>query len=152
MVNERVQFFLFSTENTLSHLKLVCKRKIVSLSWNLVLRLMENSMLVFILSALDWKNSFWEILIQKIKIVGLNWNWVLTLIRICWIQGDVHFFSFWPEIPFLGKFSPKKAKLSQSWKKYMRQTLFFLWNSAIRENFNFYFSAYFLLVSKKIGV
>ena len=31
----------------------------------------------------------------------------------------------------------------QSWKKYMRQTLVFMSNRTIRENFNFYFSAIF---------
>ena len=31
----------------------------------------------------------------------------------------------------------------QSWKKYMRQTLVFMPNRTIRENFNFYFSAIF---------
>ena len=33
--------------------------------------------------------------------------------------------------------------LLQSWTNCMRQTLVFMWNSAIRENFNFYFSAVF---------
>ena len=30
----------------------------------------------------------------------------------------------------------------QSWTGYMRQTLVFVWNSAIRENFNFYFQQF----------
>ena len=31
----------------------------------------------------------------------------------------------------------------QWWTKYLRQTLVFMWNSTLRENFNFYFSAAF---------
>ena len=36
----------------------------------------------------------------------------------------------------------------QSWKKYMRQTLVFMSNRTIRENFNFYFSAIFFQYQK----
>ena len=36
-----------------------------------------------------------------------------------------------------------KAHIIQPCKKYMRQTLVFMSNSAIRKNFNFYFSAVF---------
>ena len=32
---------------------------------------------------------------------------------------------------------------TQSWEKYARQILVFVWNSAVREMFNFYFSAFF---------
>ena len=31
----------------------------------------------------------------------------------------------------------------QSWTKYMRQALVFMWNRAIQENFSVYFSAVF---------
>ena len=31
----------------------------------------------------------------------------------------------------------------QSWKKHMRQNIVYMWNRAVRENFNFYFSAFF---------
>ena len=31
----------------------------------------------------------------------------------------------------------------QSFKEYLRQTLVFMWNSALREKFNFYFSGVF---------
>ena len=41
--------------------------------------------------------------IEIIKIVGLSWKLLPTLIRIC----RVHFFCFWPEISFLGKFCPR---------------------------------------------
>ena len=33
--------------------------------------------------------------------------------------------------------------LLQSWKRYIRQALVFLWNNTMRENFNFYFSEVF---------
>ena len=42
---------------------------------------------------------------------------------------------------------------TQSWKRYMRQTLVSLWNSAIRKNFNFiFFFSSFLLGSKNFWV
>ena len=37
----------------------------------------------------------------------------------------------------------KNSLQRQSWTKYIRQTLVFMWNSALWENFNFYFSAVF---------
>ena len=58
-------------------------------------------------SVFDWKYPFWVHLVQKLKFISLSWNLVLELIRICRIPWYVHFFSFWPEIPFLGKFDPK---------------------------------------------
>ena len=42
-----------------------------------------------------------------------------------------------------GELEAKDCFLRQSWTKYMRQTLVFMWNSAIVGNFNFYFSADF---------
>ena len=30
-----------------------------------------------------------------------------------------------------------------AWTKYLRKTLIFMWNSALRENFNFYFQGVF---------
>ena len=38
-------------------------------------------------------------------------------------------------------FSP--SKVLQSWPKYFKQTVVFLWNSTLREKFNFYFSRIF---------
>ena len=40
----------------------------------------------------------------------------------------------------------------QSWKKYMRQTLVFMGDSAIRENFNFFFSAVFCWYQKHFSL
>ena len=37
-------------------------------------------------------------------------------------------------------------------KKYMRQTLVFMWNSAIRETFNFYFSAVFAIIQTNLSL
>ena len=69
---------------------------------------MQNSMVMFILSVFDWKYPFWANLVQKIKIISWSWNLVTRLIRICRIHWCCSFFfSFWVEIPFLGKFGPK---------------------------------------------
>ena len=43
-------------------------------------------MLVFILSALDWKYPVWANLVRKIKIVSLSWNLVPRLFQICKIR------------------------------------------------------------------
>ena len=40
----------------------------------------------------------------KIQGASLRWNLLLRLIQICRIPWWFHFFFFWPEIPFLGKF------------------------------------------------
>ena len=42
---------------------------------------MENLMLMFILSVLDWEYLFWANLAQKMKITSLCWNLVVRLIR-----------------------------------------------------------------------
>ena len=60
-------------------------------------------MVVYIFCVFDWKYPFWENSIQKIKIVSLNWNLVVSLIQICRIQCDVHFFSFKPKMSFLAE-------------------------------------------------
>ena len=46
----------------------------------------QNSMVVFTFSVLDWKYPSWANLVQKIKIISLTWNLVSWLIRICRIQ------------------------------------------------------------------
>ena len=68
----------------------------------------QNSMVMFPFSVFDGKYPFWEKMVQKIKIVSLSLNLVPRLIWIYRkLSGDVHFFRFRPEIPFLGKFDPK---------------------------------------------
>ena len=47
---------------------------------------MQNSMVVSIVSVLDWKLPFLENLVQKIAIVSLSWKLVLKLIRMRRIQ------------------------------------------------------------------
>ena len=86
------------------------KIKIVSLSWNLLPRLIpirwiqwECSLFLF-----STKNTlFWVNLVQKIKTVNSRWNLVLRLIWTCRIQFWCSLFLFLPEIPFLGTFGPK---------------------------------------------
>ena len=71
---------------------------------------MQHSVVVFILSILDWKKLFWANLIQKIKIVRLSWN--LLMFNSSQFNGDVHFLCFQPEISCLGKFVLKIKTLS----------------------------------------
>ena len=52
---------------------------------------MQNLVVVFTFSVLDWKHPFWANLVQKVKIVSLSWKLVL----------------FGLETPFLGKFGTK---------------------------------------------
>ena len=44
---------------------------------------------------------------KKIKTASVSLNLVSRVIRICRLNGDVHFFRFCLEIPFLGKLCPK---------------------------------------------
>ena len=60
---------------------------------------MQNSMIVSILSALDWKYLFWANLVQKIEIVNLSRKLVLSC-TYWYLLIDVHFFCFWPEVSF----------------------------------------------------
>ena len=69
---------------------------------------MQNSMVVFTFSILDWKYSFWASLVQKIKFVNLSWNLVPRLsLKCAEFNGDIHFISLKLEIPLLRKFGPK---------------------------------------------
>ena len=36
----------------------------------------------------------------------------------------------------------------QPWRKYLREALFFMWNTALRENYNFYFLSVFASIDK----
>ena len=47
-----------------------------------------------------------------------------------------------------GKLEAKYCFQRQSWPKYMRQTLVLVWNSALREKFNFNFWAVFATIGK----
>ena len=42
--------------------------------------------------------------------------------------------------------------LLQSWRKYVRQTLVLMWNSAVQQNFNFSFSAVTASIKKTFGL
>ena len=68
---------------------LVQKIKIVSLSWNLVPKLIRKYRIQWHCSfffVLVRKHPFWANLVQKIKLVSLSWNLVPRLIRICRTQ------------------------------------------------------------------
>ena len=65
------------------------KTQIVSLSWNLVHRLIQICRISWWCSLFylfDQKYLFWVNLVQKIKTVSLSWNLVPRLIWICRIQ------------------------------------------------------------------
>ena len=85
---------------------------------------MQNSMVVFNFSVLEWKHPFWANLVEKIKIVSLSWNLVPRLVRICRIQWWSSFFCFRPKTPVLGiVFSPlmyNHATSSQLYYKYLQ--------------------------------
>ena len=77
---------------------------------------MQNSMVVFILSALDRKYPFWTHLFQKLKIVSLRWNLVLRLIWIWKIEWSyLFFFVFDRKYPFFEKFLQKIKTICWSW-------------------------------------
>ena len=70
----------------------------------------QNSMVVFILSILDWEYRFGGNLVQKIKIASLCWELVLRFIRIWRIQWRCSFSVFgWK---YLLKFFFSKIKIA----------------------------------------
>ena len=94
---------------------LVQKIKIVSLSWNLVPRLIRilefNGDLHFFF--FYWKHPFWANLVQKFKIVCLNWNLLSRLIRICRIQWWCSLFSVLDRRhPFLRPWGSKNFEIA----------------------------------------
>ena len=68
---------------------------------------MENSIVVFTFSVLEWKYPFWGKLLRKIEIFISSWNFVLRLIWICTMQEWSSLFCFRQEILFSGKFCLK---------------------------------------------
>ena len=53
---------------------------------------MQNSVVMFTFSVLDWKYPFWASLVQKIKIASFSWNLVLDYFKYVKFNGDVLFF------------------------------------------------------------
>ena len=117
MVARRSAIFPFLTGNSFFG-QIWSKIKIVSLNWNLALRLIQ-------ICWIQWWCSLFPFLTgklllgklgQKMKIVKLIWNLVPRLIRICRIQWcGVHFIYFRLETPFLDKLGPTNKILSLSW-------------------------------------
>ena len=66
-------------------------------------------------SVSDRRYSFWENFVHNVKIVSLSWNWYTDWFEYAELSGNVHFFRFWPEMSFLGKFSPKNQNFNLSW-------------------------------------
>ena len=85
------------------------KITVVSLSWNLVRKAnsnMQNSMGIFTLFIFNHKYPFRANLVQKNQNC-FSWNFVPRLFEYVERNGDVRFFCFRAEIPFLSKFGPK---------------------------------------------
>ena len=82
----------------------------------------------------QWKDWISNYLVQQI--FKLFWNLVALILgwncvtRVTKIVKRV-----WSG---LGQVRSQKLFHRQSWTKYLRQTLFFMWNGVLRENFNFY--------------
>ena len=58
---------------------------------------MQNSMVVFNASVLDWKYPFWANFVQKTKIGSFSRQfqiWYLVLLKYQEFNGDVHCFCF----------------------------------------------------------
>ena len=134
MVARRSAIFPFLTGNSFFG-QIWSKIKIVSLNWNLALRLIQ-------ICWIQWWCSLFPFLTgklllgklgQKMKIVKLIWNLVPRLIRICRIQWcGVHFIYFRLETPFLDKLGPtnKNTQFKLKFGTYIQNsmTLFtFFW-------------------------
>ena len=90
-------FFLLSSGNILFWAGLVQKIKVVTLSWNLVPRLIRIYRIKWgcsQFSVFNQKYPFCANLVQKIKIFNLRWNLVRRLIRTLRIQWRRSLFSF----------------------------------------------------------
>ena len=68
---------------------------------------MQNSMMLFTFSVIDWKYRFWANFVQNLKIVSSIWKLDASLIRYAWFNDSVKFFLFWSDMSFLGKFAQK---------------------------------------------
>ena len=88
---------------------LVQKVKIISWIWNLVPRLIRICRIqwwcsLFLL--LIRNTLFGQIWSKKLKLSVQGETWYLNKFKYAEFNDAVHFFRFWPETPFLGKFSP----------------------------------------------
>ena len=105
---------------------LIQKIKIVILSWNSVQNLIRISriwwwFLFFLLLLLFQTGNtlFWEIWSIKSKWSVYAEIWYLDQLKYEEFNGDVHFFCFWPEIPFF-------ANLSQNPKLFIQREIWYL--------------------------
>ena len=73
---------------------------------------MQNSMVVFTFSVLEWKHYFWANLVQNINIVSFSWNLAPSLIGISEIQGWRSLFQFYTGNTLFGQILSKSALLT----------------------------------------
>ena len=65
---------------------------------------MQNSMALFLASALGWKHPFGTSLVQRMKIVCFSWNLIHSLTQIWRTQWWCSLFLFFNDTPFYSKF------------------------------------------------
>ena len=110
-----IRTFLFSVLNGKYYFQqnLVKKFIIAHISWTCPYNSnMLNLMIMLTFSVLDWKYHFWVNLDQKFRIASLSWNFVPAVFWMCWVRSWCWLFCLRMNIPLLGKFGPKKSKLS----------------------------------------
>ena len=74
---------------------------------------------------LEWNMITWERFLQSV-----DWT---QLKRVC------KYFQIKKIVEYHDLYVQSDTLLLQLWTKYLRQTLVFMWNSTLREKFNFYF-------------
>ena len=91
-----------------------------------------------------WKHR--ESSYQVRHILGRFWNLIALILGLNYVKG-IRVTKIFREISFQGVLGKLQEKIvyggNHSFTGYVRLTLIFVWNSALREKFNFCFSRYF---------
>ena len=111
MQNSMVMFIFFVFDRKYPFwANLVQKVKIISWSWNLVPTLIQICRIQLWCSLflfLSGNTLFGQIWSKKLKFLFQAEIWYLHEFEHAEFNGGVHFFCFWVEMLFLGKFGPK---------------------------------------------
>ena len=120
--------------------KLVAKWKVLRICWNLAHLIFQ------ICKSQSWCQKWF--LLNIYHLLGTNWsqNWKCSEFIEIW---HIWYFEY-PDLDFDIKnfFLSNIYQLLQSLTKYLRLTLVFMWNKALREKFNFCFSRIFASMYK----
>ena len=115
---------------------LVKKNKIVSLSWNLVFRLIRICRFQWwwsFFSVFDHKYLSWPNLVKKSKIVFWKWN-LFQKLEYPEFNGGVHYTCFRLEIHILAKFDPKNQNYQfKGNAQFVQNMTFGLWEKMIAQ-------------------